>query len=146
MQPNQRGWIVAETTVTLTLPSSVFDGLRQRAHAHQRRVEDEASLVLAASLAGGDSLPADFAQSLETLKRLGDAALWRVSHSRPSVEDAALMDALVDQRARLGLNADEEQLLAELVDRFDRVMVLRAEAVALLHARGVDIQERVARA
>ena len=34
-------------------------------------------------------------------------------------------------------------MLAELVDRHDRVMVLRAEAVALLHARGVDVQERV---
>jgi hypothetical protein len=37
-------------------------------------------------------------------------------------------------------------LLAALIDRHDRVMVLRAEAVALLAQRGVDVRERDARA
>jgi hypothetical protein len=35
--------------------------------------------------------------------------------------------------------------LAERVDRHGRVMMLRAEAVALLHGRGSDVRERVAR-
>ena len=51
-----------------------------------------------------------------------------------------------DKRRRQGLTAGEERLLAELVDRHDRVMVLRAEALALLHARGIDVGERVAHA
>jgi len=53
-------------------------------------------------------------------------------------------DALIDKRRR-GLTSTDEQMLAALVDRHDRMMVLRAEAVALLHERGVDVQERVAR-
>jgi len=37
-------------------------------------------------------------------------------------------------------------MLVALVDRHDRAMALRAEAVAVLHARGIDVGERVARA
>jgi hypothetical protein len=77
---------------------------------------------------------------------LDDETLWRVSQSQPTVEDGILLDALVGKRRRQGLTAAEERLLAELVDRHDRVMVLRAEAVALLHGRGIDVGERVAHA
>jgi hypothetical protein len=69
-----------------------------------------------------------------------------VSHSQPTVEDGVLLNALVDKRRRLGLTPAEEQWLAELGVRHDRVMVLRAKAVALLHQRGVDVEERLARA
>ena len=69
-----------------------------------------------------------------------------ISQSQPTVEDGILLDALVDKRLRQGLTAAQERLLAELVDRYDRVMVLRAEALTLLHARGIDVGERVAHA
>jgi len=81
--------------------------------------------------------------ALAALATLDDESLWRVSQSQPTVEDGILLDTLVDKRRRRGLTQDEERMLAELVDRHDRVMVLRAEAVALLHARGVDVREWV---
>jgi hypothetical protein len=80
------------------------------------------------------------------LQALDTDSLWRISCSQPTVEDGVLLDALVDKRRRQGLTVVEEHLVAELVDRHDRVMVLRAEAVALLHERGIDVHERVKRA
>ena len=54
--------------------------------------------------------------------------------------------AVAHKRRRHGLSPSDETLLATLIDRHDRVMALRAEAVALLRERGVDVRERVARA
>lgn len=137
---------MAEPTVTLTLPPTVYDQLERRARQHQRRIEDEAALALTAAVGPDEALSDDLAAAIATLATLDDTSLERVSQSQPTVEDGVLLDALVDKRRRQELTPSEERMLAELVDRHDRVMVLRAEAVALLRARGIDVRERVARA
>jgi plasmid stability protein len=137
---------MSESIVTLTLPTAAYDELQQRAQQHHRHVEEEATLTLLAALSAGETLPPDTATALDALSLLDDEALERVSHSQPTVEDGILLDALVDKRRRQPLGPNEEQLLAELIDRHDRVMALRAEAIALLAQRGVDVKERVARA
>ncbi len=137
---------MGQPTVTLTLSQEVYDELQQRARRCQYRVEDEAALALAATLGAEQRLPADLEAAIGVLALLDDEALWRVSRSQPMVEDGVLLDALVDKRRRQGLTDVEAQLLAELVDRHDRVMVLRAEAVARLRERGHDVSALVARA
>ncbi len=131
-------------TVTLDLSPEVYNQLQQRAHHHQRRLEEEASLALAAAVSTPPVLQDDLETVLDALNTLDDDTLWQVSHSQPTVEDGVLLNALVDKRRRLGLTPAEEQWLAELGERHDRVMVLRAKAVALLHQRGVDVSERLA--
>ncbi len=136
---------MSEPTVTLTLSPGVYDELRQRARRHHRGLEDEAALTLTAAISA-DGLPNDLATAIGELGTLDDEALWRVSQSQPTVQDGVLLDALVDKRRRHGLSPSDETLLATLIDRHDQVMALRAEAVALLRERGVDVRERVARA
>jgi hypothetical protein len=133
-------------TVTLDLAPEVYSQLEQRARQHQRRLEEEASLALTAAIRTPDALPDDLERVLEALSTLDDDTLWQVSRSQPSVEDGIMFQALMDKRRRLRLTPKEEQWLADLGERHDRVMVLRARAVALLHERGVDVSERVARA
>ncbi len=137
---------MAETTVTLSLPEAVYDELQQRAYRHQRRIEDEVTVTLVAAVGADDGLPADLAAAVDALATLDVDSLWRVSQCQPTVEDRILLDAFVDKRRRQGTTPDEDRLLAELIDRHDRVMVLRAEAIALLHQRGTDVTERTARA
>jgi plasmid stability protein len=119
--------------------------LLQRACSHRRPLEEEASLTLAAAVTPPE-LPDDLEAVLSSLSSLDYDALLRVSHSQPTVEDGILLDALIDRRRRAGLTPVEERWLAEIAERHDRVLVLRARAVALLHERGVDVSERVARA
>lgn len=133
-------------TVTLDLSPEVYNQLQERAHQHQRRLEDEVGLALAAAVSIRTRVPDDLEAVLNTLNTLDDDTLWQVSHSQPTVEDGILFHALVDKRKRLGLTPAEEQWLTDLGDRHDRVMVLRAKALALLHKRGVDVSERVAHA
>jgi plasmid stability protein len=136
---------MTEPSVTLTLSPAVYDELQQRAQRHHRRLEDEAAMTLTAAVST-NGLPDNLEAAIGALATFDNESLQRVSQSQPTVEDGVLLDALVDQRRRQGLSSDEEALLAQLVNRYDRVMVLRAEAVALLKGRGVDVQERVARA
>jgi len=135
--------MMSKSTVTVDLSPDVYIQLLERARQHQRQVEEEAGLALAAAVRTPSGLPDDLETALDTLD---DDTLRRVSYSQPSVDDGILLAALVEKRRRDGLNPLEEQWLAELGERHDRVMVLRAKAVALLHERGVDVAERVARA
>jgi plasmid stability protein len=136
---------MADRTMTLRLPRQVYDALQARAQRHQRRLEDEAALALASSVRE-DTLPADLEAAVASLADLDDEALRLVSRSQPTVEDGIVLDVLIDKRRREGLSAAEELLVADLIDRHDRVMVLRAEAVALLRERGRDVSDLVARA
>lgn len=132
------------TTTTIELP----DDVRAQAEALARTTGRSLAEVLTEAVSQGlaNTLPDDLTTALDTLASLDDEALWRVSRSQPTVEDGVLLDALVDKRRRQGLSPGDEKLLAELVDRHDRVMALRAEAVALLKERGIDVREHVARA
>jgi plasmid stability protein len=98
------------------------------AQRHERRVEDEASQTLTEAVATHDVVPANLSVAIEALRRLDDDALWTVSNSRPAVQDTVLADALIEKRRRQSLTPGEEQLLGDLLDRCDRIMVLRAEA------------------
>ena len=120
-----------------------IEQLRQRAYHHQRPLEEEAGIALTAAVTAPTS---DIEPALNALTVLDDDILWQVSHSQPTVEDGILFHALIDTRKRRALSAAEEQLLADLGERHDRVMVIRAKAVALLHQHGIDVSERVARA
>jgi hypothetical protein len=93
-----------------------------------------------------DQLSAEVEAALAALTRLSDAELWEIV-SRPSAPEAAerLAD-LNDRRQREGLSDADERLADDLAGRLDIAMVMRAQAVALLHARGHDVSDLVARA
>ena len=77
----------------------------------QRAAAEEATLALADAVGADAELPADIAAALDALGALDDAALQRVSRSRPSVEDGVLLDALTDARRRGQLGPDGERAL-----------------------------------
>jgi len=133
---------MTRTTVTLDLPPDIYDGLQRRALEHQHQLENGVGLALAAAVGTLHALPDDLEAMLDVLATLEDDTLQRLSHSQPTVEDGLLLDT----RSRRVLTPSEEVWLVELGERHDRVMVLRARAVALLRQRGVDVSERVARA
>ena len=137
---------MGEATIALTLPQAIYAELRERADRHHRPLEDEVGIALEAAIYATTAPQDNPLAVTDVLQALDSDSLWRISHSQPTMEDGVLLDALVDKRRCLGLTAAEERLLANLVDRHDRIMVLRAEALALLHERGIDVHERVKRA
>lgn len=130
---------MAEHTLTVSVPPALYDELKHRAERMQRSIEGEVVLTLASTVPSEVSLPADLVATLASLAAMDDDTLYRLAASRVADADAARLAELGDKRQRAGLTDDELREANDLVQRHDRVMVVRAEAAALLKQRGRDI-------
>lgn len=127
-------------TVTLQLPESVYIRLQQNAQATHRPLDD---VLLHAVQVGSpprwDDAPAEFQADLATLDRLDDEALWRIARSRKTEADMERYQELLDKKANGVLSADERDELVKLRVEFDRFMLRKAHAAALLRWRGYQV-------
>ena len=128
-------------TVTLDLPSPLYNRLKHRADQAHRTVEDELIQVVATAVPVGDELPADLCEAISPLSLLDDDALWQAARTHLSAETAAQMEDLHLKRQREGLTEPEAQILTGLVRQYERTMLVRAQAAALLKQRGYDVSE-----
>lgn len=125
--------------VTLQLPVPLYQRLKARAEQAQRSVEDEVLDVLATSVPVADELPTDLEEALLPLALLDDAALWRAARSTFSADTARQLEVLHLKRQREGLTETEAEMVAALVRQYERAMLVRAQATALLKQRGHDV-------
>ncbi len=126
-------------TVTLELPEPLYERLRDRAALSQRSVEVEARETLASALQEDDSLPADLEAAIAPLALLSDAELWQAGRTRLSQKTVEQLAELNLKRQREGLTEAEAATAATLIHQYERVMLIRAEAAALLKQRGHDV-------
>lgn len=126
-------------TVTLNLPEPLYQRLRERAMEMQRSVEDEALEALVAAVPVATDLPLDLTEAISPLTVLDDAALWQAARSRFPPEAAQQLEDLHLKRQREGLTEDETQVATALVRQYERSMLVRAQAAALLKQRGHDV-------
>jgi len=129
---------VTPQPITLNLPAPLYERLEQRARQAHRSVEDELLEVVATAVPVEARLPADLAAAIAPLPLMDDEALWREARSHLPAADATLMEALHDKRQE-GLSAAEQTTLATLVRQYERYMLVRARAAALLQERGHDV-------
>jgi plasmid stability protein len=130
--------------VTVNLPTTLYSRLRRRAEQSRRTIEAELLDVVTTAVPVADDLPADLTEAISPLALLDDAELWRAARSRLADETAAQLEDLHLKRQRDGLTPAEEQTLAGLVRQYERVMLVRAQAAALLKQRGHDVTELLA--
>jgi len=126
-------------SVTLDLPGPLYTRLKRRAEESQRTVEAEILDMVAAAVPLGDDLPADLEAAVAPLSSLTDDALWALARSHLSLADARDLASLNAKQQRDGLTAPEAEMLAALVRCYERAMLVRARAAALLKQRGRDI-------
>ena len=131
-------------SVTLNLPSALYARLKQRADRSRRSVEAELLELVATAVPVAGELPADLSEAISPLILLDDEALWRAARSRLAPEAAAEMERLHLKRQHEGLSEAEAQTLARLVRQYERAMLVRAQAAALLKQRGFDVSELIA--
>src|SRR5262245_9013360 len=119
---------MSEQTVTLTLTPEVYDRLKHRAEAGGRSIQDEIFETLRASVSDTDELPPDLTAAISPLPYFSDKELWQAARSKLPAEDAAELEALHHKRDREGLSEEEKRRLAGLLKRYDRSVLVRAEA------------------
>ncbi len=131
-------------SITLNVPSVLYNHLKRRADQAHRSVEDELMEVVAAAVPVGDELPPDLNEAISPLSLLDDDGLWRAARSHFPAKAADQLEALHHKRQREGLTESEAQTLAGLVRQYERAMLVRAQAAALLKERGHDVSSLVA--
>jgi plasmid stability protein len=130
--------------ITLNLPSSLYDRLKRRADNAHRTVEAELLEVVATAVPEEDQLSTELEAALAPLALLDDEALWRAARTRLSDEASDQLEALHFKRQRDGLTELEAQVVRSLVEQYERTMVVRATAAALLRQRGHEVTELLA--
>jgi hypothetical protein len=86
-----------------------------------------------------DRLPDALERALTPLFTYDDAALWEAARSRMNPAAAERLQALNLKQQRDGLTAAEEIESDGLIQEYERAMLVRAQAAALLKERGHDI-------
>jgi plasmid stability protein len=132
-------------TLTVDIPDTIYRRLERRARDTQRTVEAEVLDVLATAIPT-EELPEDLAQAVAQLAFLDDAALWAAARNRLAADTAARLEELHQKRQREGLTESESQALAALVRLYERTLLIRVEAAALLRQRGHDVTDLAATA
>ncbi len=130
--------------VTVNLPPPLYDRIRKRADESKRSVEMELLNVVASAIPEGDELPSDLARAVQELSLLDDKSLWRAARKKLDSKSSVRMASLHKKRQSQGLSKAEAQQLEELVSRYERTMLIRAQSAALLKARGQDVSRLLA--
>ncbi len=135
---------MAIQTLTVRLPDRLYAQLRHRAQQANRTVEAELVELVATAMPEQERLPAELSTELAGLEHLDDEALWQAAKSRLASAMARRTEKLHHKRQREGLTEAEGQALAELVQQYERAMLIRAQAAVLLKQRGHDVSKLVA--
>lgn len=131
--------------VVLRMPDELYHRIEQRAALAHRSVEEELLDVIAIAVEIPGDLPSDLAEALAPMPLLDDQALWRAARSHLEAETAAELERLNMKRQRDGIVEAEEQRRRLLLRQYERAMLVRAQAAALLKARGYDVAGLLAR-
>ncbi len=84
-------------------------------------------------------MPPEFQADLAALDQMEDEALWRIARSHKTTTEMARYTLLLEQNQEQVLSEAEKQELHELRTQSDRLMLLKAQAAALLRWRGYNV-------
>lgn len=130
---------MATQTVTLELPSAVYQQLKRRADADRQSVEQQLVSIAATAAPTLNDLPHNLEDLLVQLSVMDDEELWHAARAHVSADATQRAEELHTKRRRQGLTEVEAGELAKIMAHYERVMVLRAQAAATLKERGHDV-------
>lgn len=126
-------------TLTLEMPTTLYERLKSRADKADRSVEAETIEVLTANVSDDDELGPEIEQALASLDALDVQALEGAARSRLAIELSSELESLHFKQQREGLSNTESARCEELVRAYEKAMLIRAHAAALLKERGIDV-------
>jgi plasmid stability protein len=138
IEARKRDKDIAHQTLTLNIPDNLYQRLKERAEAAHRAIEEEV-LTLVTTAIVDDEIPSDIREAVVALSRLNDEELCQAARSHLSKRDSKEIETLQFKRQREGLTETEKSRLSQLLHQYDKVFLVRAHALGLLHERGHDI-------
>jgi len=135
---------MADQTITLTLPDDLYQRFQQHALLKQHSVAEEV-LTLATNALTEDELPYELRQQIAALPSLDNTSLREVAQRKLTHEQEEAIEELLFKQQREGLSSTEIAQLTQLRNTYDSILLMRAEALGLLHERGENIQSLIAK-
>ncbi len=126
-------------TVTIQLPNMVYQRLTQHSRAVQRPVDEVAADLVTDALPEFGSVPTALKYELQQMEQFTDDELWQVARVDVPSSKTEEMQWLVEKRQAEGLTRQEHEQAFLLSQYFNRLMLIRAKAAAILKSRSVDV-------
>ena len=139
------GCDVKETIMSdyvLTVPEEVYTRAREIANEIAQPVEQVMIDHLRTLSAPLPSLPLEEEAELAAMRNLSDDALWTIAREQMAKPLQKRMQQLMDNNSRGTLIPEDRSELASLVERGQRLMLRKSEAVALLTQRGHTVTSK----
>ncbi len=121
-------------TVTIQLPQTTFEGLERIAVRQQSSVS-EAVFVLVSEKENLPALSDEIESELASYWHLSNETLMLLTHPPLTDVEAAEMTQLTNKSS---LSEEEASRSAELLTRYERGLLRRSAALAILKQRGID--------
>jgi hypothetical protein len=127
---------MAATTVAVHIPESLFHKLKRAAELTHRSVEDVTVTSLEAVLPSAQNLPPDIANELAAMHLFSDEALWAATAPSFSPTEEYRLNQLNAAAGERDLTPAEEAEQQNLITAYQRSVLRRAKALAILAQRG----------
>ncbi len=128
-------------TIAVHIPEALFHKLKRAADLTHRSVEDVAVTSLDAVLPVMPDLPLDVANDLAAMHLFSDDALWAATAPSLSPSEEYRLSQLNTAVGERNLTAAEEAEQQNLIRAYQRSVLRRAKALAILAQRGHSITE-----
>lgn len=125
-------------TITITLPATIYNHVERQSQLMRRSIAEELIAVVT-EYWQKEALANDIEQELVQLDLFSDSELWQAAKINVSAEKTEHMQELVEKQQSVGLTESENQQAQLLSHLFNRMMLVRAKAAALLKKRGYDL-------
>ncbi len=127
------------STVRIELPKKLYVRLQRIAKVTHRPIEEVLSSAIDVALPEEEGLPADLADELAAMNMFSDEALWAAFESSLSPAQQKRLEQLSHAAGERPLTKAESAELTELLEAYDRAVLRRARAMALLTHRGYEL-------
>ncbi len=128
--------------VSVQVPEPIYRRLRRVAELTYRSVEDVLTTTVDAALPAAPDLPSDLADDLAAMVMFSDDVLWTATESSLSAAEQRRLRQLTHAGGRRSLSVAESAEMQRLLDMYDRSVLRRAKALAILAQRGYELPDR----
>ena len=126
-------------SVTVQLPTRLYNRLKHRADQAHRSIEAEVVEAVTGTLSTDDDLSAELKQAMTLLAASDDETLWKTATAQFPEEKSKQLEALHLHRQAGDWSDAEAYQSAALAAQMEEFMFLRAYAMSLLMQRGHDL-------
>ena len=123
---------MASSPVVVHIPQSIYHRLERAAARLKKPVDMLVAETLEAALADDGDIPPEFVAEMKAVEQLDKSGLQQVVATDMKAEEQASLDALLDTQNARPLTPEENDQLETLRREYERLLLRKARAFALL--------------